>query len=184
MGAQRCVASPMPHTFSTGFSSALGAIGNFSEADWAKYNLRFTFEVYNKDDNGSGTPIAKERQVSVVDKYEEGDEVFFEVRLVPNKEYKFVVFADFVEDGTTVENVTDLFYNTADLRNITMIDGKMDPMNEARDAYFVSKNLLIKTSIEEPLRLSRPFGKIRVVTNDIEYIEKYAAPAKADGYCG
>lgn len=164
----------------TGFSSALGAIGNFSEADWAKYNLRFTFEVYNKDDNGSGTPIAKERQVSVVDKYEEGDEVFFEVRLVPNKEYKFVVFADFVENGTTVENVTDLFYNTADLRNITMIDGKMDPMNEARDAYFVSKNLLIKTSIEEPLRLSRPFGKIRVVTNDIEYIEKYAAPAKAE----
>ena len=164
----------------TGFSSALGAIGNFSEADWEKYNLRFTFEVYNKDDNGSGTPIAKERQVSVVDKYEEGDEVFFEVRLVPNKEYKFVVFADFVENGTTVENVTDLFYNTADLRNITMIDGKMDPMNEARDAYFVSKNLLIKTSIEEPLRLSRPFGKIRVVTNDIEYIEKYAAPAKAE----
>lgn len=164
----------------TGFSSALGAIGNFSDADWAKYNLRFTFEVYNKDDNGSGTPIAKERQVSVVDKYEEGDEVFFEVRLVPNKEYKFVVFADFVENGTTVENVTDLFYNTADLRNITMIDGKMDPMNEARDAYFVSKNLLIKTSIEEPLRLSRPFGKIRVVTNDIEYIEKYAAPAKAE----
>jgi hypothetical protein len=164
----------------TGFSSALGAIGNFSEADWAKYNLRFTFEVYNKDDNGSGTPIAKERQVSVVDKYEEGDEVFFEVRLVPNKEYKFVVFADFVENGTTVENVTDLFYNTADLRNITMIDGKMDPMNEARDAYFVSKNLLIKTSIEEPLRLSRPFGKIRVVTNDIEYIEKYAAPVKAE----
>lgn len=164
----------------TGFSSALGAIGNFSEADWAKYNLRFTFEVYKKDDNGSGTPIAKERQVSVVDKYEEGDEVFFEVRLVPNKEYKFVVFADFVENGTTVENVTDLFYNTADLRNITMIDGKMDPMNEARDAYFVSKNLLIKTSIEEPLRLSRPFGKIRVVTNDIEYIEKYAAPAKAE----
>ena len=164
----------------TGFSSALGAIGNFSDADWAKYNLRFTFEVYNKDDDGNGTPIAKERQVSVVDKYEEGDEVFFEVRLVPNKEYKFVVFADFVENGTTVENVTDLFYNTADLRNITMIDGKMDPMNEARDAYFVSKNLLIKTSIEEPLRLSRPFGKIRVVTNDIEYIEKYAAPAKAE----
>ena len=26
-----------------GYSSALGAIDNFSEADWAKYNLRFIF---------------------------------------------------------------------------------------------------------------------------------------------
>lgn len=162
-----------------GYSSALGAIDNFSEADWAKYNLRFIFEVYDKDDNGSGTPIAKERQVSVVDSYKEGDEVFFEVRLVPNKEYKFVVFADFVNDGTNAETVEDLYYNTEDLRNITMIDGKMNPMNEARDAYFVSKNLLVKTSIEEALRLSRPFGKIRVVTNDFEHIAKYAAPAKA-----
>lgn len=167
-------------TAPTGYSSALGAIGNFSDTDWDQYNLRFIFEVYDKDDNGSGTPIAKERQIEVVDKYEEGDEVFFEVRLVPNKEYKFVVFADFVNNGTTKENVADLYYNTKDLRDITMIDGKMGPMNEARDAYFVSKNLLIKTSIEEPLRLTRPFGKIRVITNDIEYIEKYAAPAKAE----
>ncbi len=167
-------------TAPTGYSSALGAIGNFSDTDWDQYNLRFIFEVYDKDDNGSGTPIAKERQIEVVDKYEEGDEVFFEVRLVPNKEYKFVVFADFVNNGTTKENVADLYYNTEDLRDITMIDGKMGPMNEARDAYFVSKNLLIKTSIEEPLRLTRPFGKIRVITNDIEYIEKYAAPAKAE----
>ena len=168
-------------TATTGFSSALGAIDNFTDADWANYNLRFIFEVYDKDDNGSGDPIAKERQVKVVDSYKNGDVVNFEVRLVPNKEYKFVVFADFVDKDATAENVTDLYYDTTDLRNITMIasDDKMKPMNEARDAYFVSENLVIKTDIEKPLTLTRPFGKIRVVTTDYEYIEKYAAPAKA-----
>lgn len=166
-------------TATTGFSSALGAIDNFTEADWANYNLRFIFEVYAKDDNGSGSPIAKERQVQVVDKFGNEDAVFFEVRLVPNKEYKFVVFADFVDKDATSENVSDLYYDTTDLRNITMIDGKMDPMDEARDAYFITENRVIKTDIEEPLKLKRPFGKIRVVTTDYEHIAKYAAPAKA-----
>ena len=165
-------------TVPTGYSSALGAIDNFTDADWAKYNLRFIFEVYNKNDNGSDKPIAKERQVKVVDSYKEGDIVNFEARLVPGKEYKFVVFADFVDNGTTVETVKDLYYNTANLRNITMIDGKMDPMDEARDAYFVSQNLEIKSNTNETLVLKRPFGKIRVVTQDFEYVEKYAAPAK------
>ena len=168
-------------TATTGFSSALGAIDNFTDADWANYNLRFIFEVYAKDDNGSGNPIAKERQVQVVDKFDNDDAVFFEVRLVPNKEYKFVVFADFVNNDTTAEDVTDLYYDTTDLRNITMIasDDKMKPMNEARDAYFITENRVIKTDIEAPLTLTRPFGKIRVVTTDYEHIEKYAAPAKA-----
>ncbi len=166
-------------TATTGFSSALGAIDNFTDADWANYDLRFIFEVYAKDDNGSGNPIAKERQVQVVDKFDNDDAVFFEVRLVPNKEYKFVVFADFVNNGTTAEDVTDLYYDTTDLRNITMIDGKMDPMDEARDAYFITENRVIKTDIEAPLTLTRPFGKIRVVTTDYEHIAKYAAPAKA-----
>ncbi len=165
-------------TVPTGYSSALGAIDNFTDADWAKYNLRFIFEVYNKNDNGSDKPIAKERQVKVVDSYKEGDIVNFEARLVPGKEYKFVVFADFVDNGTTVETVKDLYYNTADLSKITMIDGKMNPMDEARDAYFVSQNLEIKSNTNETLVLKRPFGKIRVVTQDFEYVEKYAAPAK------
>ena len=167
-------------TVPTGYSSALGAIDNFNNADyWANYNLRFIFEVYDKNENGNGLPpIAKERQVKVVDRYKEGDDINFEVRLVPGKEYKFVVFADFVDDGTTVETVKDLYYNTTDLRNITMIDGKMNPMDEARDAYFVSQNLVIKSNTNETLELKRPFGKIRVVTQDFEYVEKYAAPAK------
>ena len=164
-------------TTATGYSSALGAIDNFTDADWANYNLRFTFEVYAAD--GNGDPIAKERQVKVVDSYKDGDVVNFEVRLVPMKEYKFVVFADFVDKDATSENVSDLYYNTTNLREITMIDGKMEPMDEARDAYFVSKNLVIKTDIEEPLKLTRPFGKIRVVTQDIEHIQKYVTPAKA-----
>ena len=155
-----------------GYSSALGAIQNFTSEDWANYDLRYTLEVYAAGDNGTGTPIGNARQVKTVDSYKE---VFFEVRLAPNKSYKFVVFADFVNQGEE----SDLYYNTEDLRAITMMDGKMNPMNEARDAYFASKELLVKSSIEEPIKLQRPFGKLRVVTTDFEYVEKYAAPAKA-----
>ena len=159
-------------TVAYGYSSALGAIQNFTSEDWAKYDLRYTLEVYAAGDNGSGTAIGNARQVKTVDSYKE---VFFEVRLAPNKNYKFVVFADFVNQGEQ----SDLYYNTEDLRAITMMDGKMNPMDEARDAYFASKELLVKSSVEEPIKLQRPFGKLRVVTTDFEYVEKYAAPAKA-----
>ena len=155
-----------------GYSSALGAIQNFTTEDWAKYDLRYTLEVYAAGDNGSGTAIGNARQIKTVDSYKE---VFFEVRLAPNKNYKFVVFADFVNQGEQ----SDLYYNTEDLRAITMMDGKMNPMDEARDAYFASKELLVKSNIEEPIVLQRPFGKVRAVTTDYEFVKNYAAPAKA-----
>ena len=155
-----------------GYSSALGAIQNFTTEDWAKYDLRYTLEVYAAGDNGSGTAIGNARQIKTVDSYKE---VFFEVRLAPNKTYKFVVFADFVKQGEQ----SDLYYNTDDLRAITMMDGKMNPMDEARDAYFASKELLVKSNIEEPIVLQRPFGKVRAVTTDYEFVKNYAAPAKA-----
>ena len=155
-----------------GYSSALGAIQNFTSEDWAKYDLRYTLEVYAAGDNGSGTAIGNARQIKTVDSYKE---VFFEVRLAPNKNYKFVVFADFVNQGEQ----SDLYYNTEDLRAITMMDGKMNPMDEARDAYFASKELLVKSNIEEPIVLQRPFGKVRAVTTDYEFVKNYAAPAKA-----
>lgn len=159
----------------TGYSSALGAIENFNDADWAKYDLRYTFEVYTAGDNGSGAPIANSRQVKTINKYNPEKEVYFNVNLKPNKTYKFVVFADFVNEG---EN-SDLYYNVSDLRDITAIDGKMNPMDEARDAYFATEEIAITTHLEKSIYLKRPFGKLRVVTTDYEYIESYADPAKA-----
>ena len=155
----------------SGKNSAFGAIDFFNDADWANYDLRYILEVYDADDDGTGEPIYRERLTQYLDKYAPTQ---FDLRLVPNREYKFVVFADFVEQGTQ----DDLYYDTTDLRNIVAKTGAegWNAMNEARDAYFVSKNLTVATSLTETLTLTRPFAKLRVIATDLDYIAGYSAP--------
>ena len=159
----------------TGYSSALGAIKNFNDQDWEKYDLRYTFEVYTADDSNSCTPIENTRQVKTINRYNDEKEVYFNVLLSPYKEYRFVVFADFVNEGES----SNLYYDTSDLRNITTLKGKISPMDEARDAYFASEIREITSHLEESIELTRPLGKLRAVTTDYEYVASYAAPAKA-----
>ena len=154
-----------------GKNSAFGAIDFFNDADWANYDVRYTLEVYDANDDGTGEPIYRERLVNYLDKYAPTQ---FELRLVPNREYKFVVFADFVEQGSK----DDLFYDTADLRNVTAKTGAegWNAMNEVRDAYYVSENVEVSTSLNKTLTLTRPFGKVRVIATDLDYIAGYSAP--------
>ena len=159
---------------STGYSSALGAIQNFSDEDWEKYDLRYIFEIYPVDDNGTSAPL-KERQVQVVERYDSENLVYFYINIAPSKRYRFVIFADIVNQ----DERSDLYYDTTDLRNITMKDGTINPLDEARDAYFATKIVNITGQNIETIMLKRPFGKLRVVTTDYEFIENYAAPAKA-----
>lgn len=168
-----------------GRNSALGAIDFFNDADWAKYDVRYILEVYDENDNGTGEPIYLERLVNCLDKYAPTN---FTLRLVPERTYKFVLFADFVADGnhTKVEPadklaIADWYYDTTDLRNITIksdADG-FNAMNEARDAYFASKNLEISANggLNQTITLTRPFAKLRVITTDLDYIAGYSAPA-------
>ncbi|MEE1149077.1 MAG: hypothetical protein UHN93_07455, partial [Alistipes sp.] len=76
-----------------GYDSAHGAIDYLSETDWTEVDLRYSLEVYDKADDYAGKSPIKDRQVIIVDKYEP---VKFDLRLIPNREYHFVVFADFV----------------------------------------------------------------------------------------
>lgn len=154
-----------------GKNSAFGAIDFFNDADWANYDVRYILEVYDANEDGTGEPIYRERLVNYLDKYAP---TTFDLRLVPNRDYKFVVFADFVKQGAK----EDLYYDTTDLRNITAkTDAEgWNAMNEARDAYFVSKNLKVDTSLNETLTLTRPFAKLRVIATDLDYIAGYSAP--------
>ncbi len=165
-----------------GHNSAFGAIDFMTDADWANYDLRYILEVYDANDNGTGEPIYRERLVNCLDKYAP---TTFALRLVPNRDYKFVVFADFVAEGNAELTepadklaIADLYYNTADLRNISAIttETTWGAMNEVRDAYFVSKNVNITTGLNETLTLTRPFAKLRVIATDLDYITGYAAP--------
>lgn len=164
-------------------NSALGGIDFMNDADWANYDLRYILEVYAEDDEtGVNGPIYRERLVNCLDKYAP---TTFALRLVPNRDYKFVVFADYVAEGNAELTepadklaIADLYYNTADLRNITCIteNPSWNAMNEVRDAYFISKNMRITTGLNETLTLTRPFAKLRVIATDLDYISGYTAP--------
>ena len=166
-----------------GKNSAYGAIDFMNNDDWANYDLRYILEVYAADDNGTGEPIYRERLVNCLDKYAPTS---FALRLVPNRNYKFVVFADFVAEGNAELTepadklaIADLYYNTADLRDIEAITTQptWNAMNEVRDAYFVSENVPITTGgLNKTLTLTRPFAKLRVIATDLDYITGYAAP--------
>ena len=106
-------------------------------------------------------------------KYSDGKSVTFDVRLVPNRDYKFVVWADVVTNG---ENDTDNHYNThngengaTDLTNITLNNTTWGPMDESRDAFTAVKLVEGYTSQSTiNFELKRPFAKLRVKTTDVK----------------
>ena len=165
-----------------GHDSAYGAIDYLSDAEWAEVDLRYILEVYDVEaDYTNATPI-KDRQVIIVDKYEP---VKFEVRLAPQRDYHFVVFADFVGGTTTDETPTvtaqaeiGLRHNIgATLGDITI---KKDAINdELADAYFATLDYTPNNNVKntaEPIVLKRPYGKVRVVATDLNELNLNVEP--------
>lgn len=149
----------------TGLNSGLGAIDNYdlNVSLWEEYDLRYILEIYDVTEGyvNKETPI-RGREIKTLDRYEPTS---FDVRLVPNRDYRFVVWADFVAEGTN----GDLHYNTSDLNNI-MRKG-IAAMDESYDAYFIAKDFRIgESGLNESLILKRPFGKIRVITTDLNHL--------------
>ncbi len=156
----------------TAMNSGVGAIDNFDADEWAKYDVRYILEVYDVTAGYENLvePI-KKRDVQTYDQYQE---TTFNVRLIPNRTYRFVVWADFVNQ----DSKDDLYYNTADLNDVTRL-GAAVAMDECQDAYFVTEEFEIKgTGIEKDLVLKRPFGKIRVITTDHDEVNIGSEPAK------
>lgn len=166
-------------TIITGLDSALGAIDNFDAANlWGEYDIRYILEVYEitSGSENLSQPIIN-RMVNILDNYQP---TTFKTRLVPNREYRFVVWADFVaQDSYLAEDplkIEGLCYNASDLKNITPT--KWSAMDESRDAYFVTADVYIKTTLERELTLKRPFGKLRVITTDLEELNYGSKPYK------
>ena len=159
----------------TGMNSGKGAIDNFSDDEWATYDLRYILEIYDVTPGYENLTVpVKNRMVQTFDSYQP---TTFELRLVPNRVYKFVVWADFVDEDTD----TDLFYNTESLANITRITTPSNSaMHECMDAYFIQKDIEIKNALTNTVTLTRPFGKVRVITKDIHEVNYGTTPAKVD----
>ena len=139
--------------------SALGAFDNVDLSGDA--TIRYILKIYQKV--GNEYVASNDRQVE----YSDGKSVVFPVRLVPNRDYRFVVWADYVEGEADV----DYHYNTADLTNIELM-GEWKPMDETRDAFTgvyctveAGKQYTGTSSIN--ILLKRPFAKLRVITTDM-----------------
>ena len=133
-------------------NSAEGAFENVDLNN--QYDVRFQCEVHYGD----------QKKVLPVQISDNGKTATFPVRLIANRDYTFVVWADLVEQGET----TDLHYNTANgLTNITLNDTWV-AMDETRDAFTCAEVRNFNRSESINLELTRPFAKLRVITTDME----------------
>ena len=133
---------------------ANSALGAFDNVDFTQYDVRFQCEVHYGD----------QKKVLPVQISDNGTTATFPVRLIANRNYTFVVWADLVEQGET----TDLHYNTANgLTNITLNDNTWVAMDETRDAFTCSEVREFKRNANINLELKRPFAKLRVITTDM-----------------
>ena len=144
-------------------NSAEGAFANVDLSGDA--TIRYILKIYQKV--GDEYKASTDRQVE----YSDSESVVFPVRLVPNRDYRFVVWADYVES----KNDTDFHYNThndGELANITLKDTWV-AMDETRDAftgYFDTADGDKRYSAGLPINitLKRPFAKLRVITTDMK----------------
>ena len=168
------VSIPETETRAGGTNSALSVFEN-GILDAEDVTMRYIFQVFYKGEASKATP-----QVA----YSDGKSVNFDVRLVPGRDYTFVVWADVVNNANPVNGDRindDWHYNTSDLTNITINPTTWVAMDESRDAFTVSE--LVRdyngaNTIE--LKLKRPFAKLRVITTDMEALnDLQIAPAYA-----
>lgn len=154
------LSAPEAMEYSRAITAPNSALGGISNVDWANYDLRYKLAVYQVNDDES-TRLVIPAQTVTVDTYSDVD---FSLRLTPNRKYTFVVWADFVNQGSQA----DLHYNTSDLENITCKDDVTAMLNdESRDAYFVTETIEVTDAgLSQSLTLRRPFAKLRVIATD------------------
>ena len=143
-------------------NSAEGAFENVDLTGDA--TIRYILKIYQKV--GAEYVASDDRQVE----YSDDKSVVFDVRLVPNRDYRFVVWADYVEGEADV----DYHYNTADLTNITLKNSWV-AMDETRDAFTGYYNTAdgdkrYSAGLPINITLTRPFAKLRVITTDMEQL--------------
>jgi hypothetical protein len=174
-------------TYST--ESSKGGWSNYKDdADMQnQYNHRAIIQVFAQS-GADALPISEARRV--IDKTPDSDVIdIANLRLPAGHTYTAVVWVDFVAEATTESTTAernDLFYDTKNLRNVTMIEEERNPAGEelltspeGRDAYTgkitftVNADGTYDTGAGETekttainITAKRPFGKVRLVLTD------------------
>ena len=157
-------------------NSALSVFDNGILED-ANTTMRYILEIYYGD-------IMAERQVQFSD---EQKTIAFPVRLVPNRDYNFVVWADVVTKNADEEfSDRDNHYNTKSQTNADGVAYGLDnislnetwvAMDESRDAFTGYYNTekegkKYTGNLGINITLIRPFAKLRIITTDVEDLNK------------
>lgn len=131
--------------------------------------MRYTLQIFYTDENNQTHKTEPQR------KYDDSNSVAFDVRLTPNRDYTFVVWADVVDSI----GAGDKHYITTDLTNITVNTGTWCAMDETRDAFTATLPVedFTGSSIIN-LNLLRPNAKLRVKTTDITATTTMPSSAK------
>ena len=133
--------------------------------------MRYILEIFNKD-----VASHPANRMTVFTNEMSAD---FDVRLAPDRNYIFVVWADVVKKETTAEEFSDNdnHYDTRDLHAVKVIETNWNAMDESRDAFTGTKTVenYNSTSVIK-LTLRRPNAKLRVLTKDMS---NNVAPATA-----
>ena len=155
-------------------NSAVGAFTNL-DLEGSNLTIRYIFQVFY-----DGNPSLAKHVI-----YSDDNSVSFPVRLVPNRHYNFVAWADVVTLPAntemnkvvdySVEATPDYHYNTANLQNVTINNDTWVAMDETRDAYTGFYNTAEKGdaykytgSSSINIQMTRPFAKLRVLTTDMQ----------------
>lgn len=116
---------------------------------------------------------------------------------LPDGEYECLMWADCIEEGAEVTDVAigsksykhyaDLFYDTGDLRKVSILDKAAKNMfdTDLCDAYFARMDFRKQAGVvNETLKLKRPFSKIVVKENETDKLAtlkkfsvKYSVPS-------
>lgn len=154
------IRAEIPYVLSTYAQPELQShLGGYNNLDKALYDLRYILEVWT-DDEGE-TPRLAYRNVITEDDF---SGTTFEARLLAKK-YKFVFWADFVNQGSK----DNLVYNADELTAVTYADAADRHAGEdLADAYYAVKDVDLTQADQQisDVVLKRPFGKIRLVATD------------------
>lgn len=137
--------------------SSIGGLENIDLS--GDKTIRYILQIYQV---GSDEPIRKV-------KFSDNKSVAFDVRMVPGRSYRLVVWTDIVDSAKDI----DLYYDTSDLKSVKVI-GNNRVMNEYRDAFTgqcAVNEFCANKSVS--IKLIRPFAKLRIITTDMDIIQDF-----------
>ena len=133
------------------------------------HDLRCILEIWSTGNNPELMYRDEKLDLDAVD-----NKISFEFALEPGN-YKFLMWADFVATGTGQVNghYADKFYDTNDLKNITLKDASLLYNTDACDAFFAAQEFTKTEDVESfDATLKRPFAKIIVSEKNNTNFEK------------